>query len=587
MMCLLILVVATASAPKNPHLAESVWPTTHQNSWQTDMAAEPAVILNEDNITWWLFRDNGTNVNYTSHSTLVNVMEFAAVGWFFPEKYPYRFTITNLFSSDNNSIYVRSYGGLFKVGINPDGSYRELGRYIEGKKVPKAFYCFLAMEGGEEYFYAAADNYIMKMNSTFTQFTGYQKINVTNDSCGSASWEDVPNCNVIHSINMGYNGVFFVAMTKGLMFAISKNMTILGEINLLENSALNANINISESFSIMNDTVTGDQNIFIPVSNWLLKVVWNGSIFTVADTAPLGDIHTLIGRLGTGIGTTPSVMGSGEGPFYIVVTDGELPMNIWFVNADDFTDLHHKKVLMGHDANYTNVTSEQSVVVSGNRAAVVNNYFNLWKPGPAWYEICKWPWIKDVCRVSLGVASYGVEQFEIDYTTGNITSKWVNNNVSCASSIPVVSAPDKNGHQVFYCIGADNVRNEGLGYTTLEAINWTTGDSLFSFKIGKNAYLGPSWADTEIGPNGDIFYGSLGGLVHIFIKGSVHDNAGGDLDGDTSHGVTNEEVYMIIMGIFNIIFFLCCSFWCGFAWRTHRKLSKRKTVMANLAPDRL
>jgi len=300
----------------------------------------------------------------------------------------------------------------------------------------------------------------------------------------------------------------------------------------------------------------------------------------------LGDRNTLIGRLGTGIGTTPSVMGSGEGPFYIVVTDGEMPMNIWFVNADDFTVQPHEKVLMGHDANYTNVTSEQSVVVSGNRAAVVNNFFSLWKPGLGWNTICSQPWIEDVCRVSLGVASYGVEQFEFDYTTGNITSKWVNNNVSCASSIPVVSAPDKNGHQVFYCIGADNEINEGLGYTTLEAINWTTGDSLFSFKIGRNAYLGPAWTDTEIGPNGDIFYGGLGGLVHIFLKGSVNNNARGDSDGGTSNGVTNEGMYMIIMGIFNIIFFLCCSFWCGFAWHTHRKLSKKK-VMATLSSDRL
>jgi len=297
----------------------------------------------------------------------------------------------------------------------------------------------------------------------------------------------------------------------------------------------------------------------------------------VANTVKLGDIHTLFGRLGTGIGTTPSVMGGGEGPFYIVVTDGQLPMNIWFVNADDFTDLHNKKVLMGHGEDYTNVTSEQSVVVSGNRAAVVNNYFSLWKPGVVWELICSIPYVADVCRVSLGVASYGVEQFEFDYTTGNIISKWVNNNVSCASSIPVVSAPDKNGHQVLYCIGADNEKNEGLGNTTLEAINWTTGDSLFSYKIGRNAYLGPAWTDTEIGPNGDIFYGGLGGLVHIFLKGSVYDNALGDSDGDTSHGLTNEEVYMIIMGIFTIIFFLCCSFWFGIAWHTKKKLRKSES----------
>lgn len=579
MISFLISFVVSTASPQNPHLADSVWPTTHQNSWNTDEAAVPGLIDTEDDLTWRMFvsptityrPENFTMGRYSED--IQSWLNFVKVG-VLPEAYPYRFTITHLFSSDRKSIYVRSSMGMYKVGIKSDGTYQELARWEEAK-VPKAYYCFLSSEGGEEYVYAAADNYVVKLNSDFKNLVLTQ---LTETPCGVVSSDDALACNVIHSMAMGYNGVFFVAMTKTLFFAMSLSMEVLDKINLTEHIyARNVSLTIGESFAIINDIATGDQHIFIPVSNYLVKIIWSDN-FTDVSYVQLGSTGLELGRIGDGIGSSPSVMGSGDGPFHIVVTDGNLPMNIWFVSSADLT-YYSSKVLMGHGENFTNVTSEQSVVISGNRAAVVNNYFELWKPGFPWEMMCNHAsdWIENGCRVSLGVASYGVEQFEFDETTGEIKSVWVNRNVSCASSIPVVSAPDQSGNQILYCIGADNIENYGLGNTTLEAINWTTGESIFSYNLGRNSLLGPAWSDTQIGLYSDIYYGAVGGIVHIFYEGSVYNNTWDDAqitetNDANNQNLSDEELHFIILGTFSGIFFFCWIFWCGRAWHLNRKL---------------
>jgi len=332
-------------------------------------------------------------------------------------------------------------------------------------------------------------------------------------ACGVIESDQVPECNRVYSIALGYNGVIYITTSFGELVAMSTNMEILamfdvaGWLNYPEGR-------ISNSFPIMNDTATGNQHLFVAVNEYLVKVVWSVKNFSIAWVVPLGngtsEIH---GRLGIGIGSTPSVMGEGNGPFYIVTTDGEVPMNIHFVDTKTGY-VRNSTVVMGGNKL---TASEQSVVVSGYRAVVVNNYFEDWVPsGILWKYVCSSSeWASSVCRVALGVASYGVEQFNLDPATGIVSSVWVNNNVSCASSIPVVSEKDEKGNQVFYCIGARN-DNRGIGITTLEAIDWQTGNSLFSYDLGKQALLGPAWSATEVGPNGDIYYGALGGLVHIY-----------------------------------------------------------------------
>lgn len=93
------------------------------------------------------------------------------------------------------------------------------------------------------------------------------------------------------------------------------------------------------------------------------------------------------------------------------------------------------------------------------------------------------------CPFLMGGYALGVEQFEIDPQTLEVSSVWGNPNVSCTSSIPVMSEDD----ETFYCIGK---RDEGKNFS-LEALDWKTGESKFFVDLGTKA--NPMYAGCEIG----------------------------------------------------------------------------------------
>lgn len=81
-------------------------------------------------------------------------------------------------------------------------------------------------------------------------------------------------------------------------------------------------------------------------------------------------------------------------------------------------------------------------------------------------------------------------------------SNWVNKEVSCTSSIPVVSEKDK----AFYCLG----KRDSF---TLESLSWETGKSYFSKPLG--SFYNPLYAGTEIGPNNELLIGTILGPIRI------------------------------------------------------------------------
>ncbi len=74
-----------------------------------------------------------------------------------------------------------------------------------------------------------------------------------------------------------------------------------------------------------------------------------------------------------GVGSSPTIVGRNGSPELVVVTDGELPMNIRFFKTSDGSPCGAKAVTFD---GLRNTTSEQSVVVAENRALVVNNWWD-------------------------------------------------------------------------------------------------------------------------------------------------------------------------------------------------------------------
>jgi len=158
-----------------------------------------------------------------------------------------------------------------------------------------------------------------------------------------------------------------------------------------------------------------------------------------------------------------------------------------------------------------NSTSEQSVVVWGYRAVVVNNYVEdqVTDLCAVWFAALDVSdKLKHECPFLFGEYANGIEQFELDPTTGAVTSTWANPDVSCTSVIPVVSTADGT----LYCVGK-RPRPKKRDSFTVEAVDWATGKSLYHVETTAMLYANGLYASTIIGDKGDIVMGNMAGVT--------------------------------------------------------------------------
>jgi len=99
---------------------------------------------------------------------------------------------------------------------------------------------------------------------------------------------------------------------------------------------------------------------------------------------------------------------------------------------------------------------------------------------------------------------FGVQKFEWDPEERQLRYAWVNKEVSSPSCVPIVSYPSDR----VYLIGARE------NQWTLEAIDWTSGESAFHTTIGGQRY-NPLFSGTEIDELGRIHYGTPWGRVRL------------------------------------------------------------------------
>jgi hypothetical protein len=155
---------------------------------------------------------------------------------------------------------------------------------------------------------------------------------------------------------------------------------------------------------------------------------------------------------------------------------------------------------MGNPA-LTAIQSEQSVVVAGYGALVVNN------------QPRNIPWYLPRQAATLLISylgsnprhqPYGVQKFAWDPQARSLRESWVNTQVSSPSSVPIVGV----GSDSVYLIGARDNR------WTLEAMDWSSGASRFHYKIGGQRY-NVLFSGTLLDEDGRIHYGTPWGRVRL------------------------------------------------------------------------
>jgi hypothetical protein len=146
------------------------------------------------------------------------------------------------------------------------------------------------------------------------------------------------------------------------------------------------------------------------------------------------------------------------------------------------------------------VQSEQSVVVNGYGAFVVNNISESGEKD------------KLVDVLALGPVNrpgHGAERFEWDPNAHRWHSVWARGDVISVSMVPSVSSASGivfvNGYY----------QNSGWELTGLD---WNTGKTVHRVEFGKGNLGNGAYAIIQYAPNGDLIFNSVGGPIRVQLK---------------------------------------------------------------------
>ncbi len=219
-------------------------------------------------------------------------------------------------------------------------------------------------------------------------------------------------------------------------------------------------------------------------------------------------------KAGTGSGSTPTLMGfENNKDKLVVITDGADRMNIvafWREEIPkDFKQIPGTKsrriagqfpITAGRPENQQWIQSEQSVVVMGWGAFVVNNVITNGLPDKVMDAMAIGPVI---------TPPMGCQRLEWDYENHKWKSVWTRGDAISISTVPVASSKSNivfiNGY----------TQEKGWNITGLD---WETGKTVTTINFGHNNLGNGAYAIEQFFPNGDLLFNSLVGTIRIPLK---------------------------------------------------------------------
>lgn len=314
-------------------------------------------------------------------------------------------------------------------------------------------------------------------------------------------------------INMTYDGHLILGSTNAVA-VIDRFFQGTPSIHVIEDGQF-----MSNSFSVDDSNgIYVASGSFMPKGDGILrKLVWTGSKLS-ADEADGAWSSPYDGgnwppavKAGTGTGSTPSLMGFGANDDRLVVlTDGVDRMRLVAFWRDAIPEGFEQRpgtksrriagqiqVTAGLPADVPWVQSEQSVVVNGTGAFVVNNVIAEGHSDKMIDVLAVGPLIKP---------PRGGERFEWDSAADAWRSLWTRGDVISTSMVPIASAPSG---MVFV-----------NGYTAedgweVTGMDWETGKTVHRTFLGKSGYGNGAYALLQFNEAGDLIFNSVGGPFRI------------------------------------------------------------------------
>ena len=259
--------------------------------------------------------------------------------------------------------------------------------------------------------------------------------------------------------------------------------------------------------------VDDDNGIYVSSNAHTHKLRWTGSELRDDDAHGCWTVPYRNGG-GCGSGTTPSLMGFGpDEDHLLVIGDGDEVVNITLMWRDEIPDdweqlpnAPHRRIAgigpanMG-DPDLAEIKTEQSITTSGYGAMTVNNEPATIPDGfPA-------GGVRMLCFMLGHKPEYtprGMHKYEWDPVARALKEAWINHDISSPNSVPFVA---EESDLVYTC----GIRD---GRWTIEAADWTTGESKFHFVLGGSQFntLG---AGVTIDEDGRLLFGSMYGKTRV------------------------------------------------------------------------
>ncbi len=326
--------------------------------------------------------------------------------------------------------------------------------------------------------------------------------------------ESVSGAVTLVGVVMTYDGHLAVAYNKGVAIVDRDLTKVVDVYTLPQNQMLSNSIAVDENDGIYlasNSTTSGGDGL-------MQKIVWNGKKLSTAEadgawqSAYDGGPEAPCIKMGYGTGSTPTLMGFGDdADKLVVITDGAKRMKLvafWrdAIPADAREAVAGRpriagsyEVTCGLPASTEWIQSEQSVVVAGYGAFVVNNIMTG-------NELISDKIIGVLSLGPLMTPPLGVERVAWNTKENKWESMWTRADVSSISMIPSVSTASEmvfvNGYSA-----ADGWEVTGL--------NWNTGATMHRVIFGDTNRGNGAYAIIQYFDNGDLLFNSVSGPYRV------------------------------------------------------------------------
>ncbi|WP_319578904.1 hypothetical protein [uncultured Methanospirillum sp.] len=350
----------------------------------------------------------------------------------------------------------------------------------------------------------AGDLYAFALTDPDNPSAGIKKLYEIKDVITTLQGDNYPNSTMLFGLSMTYDGHLIITFTDGVavidrnLDPASASLYRFGDDEILTNSP----------------AVDENNGIYVASDKIMRKLAWTGtnlsgeeadgawsSPYTYSEQPP-------IIKVGIGTGSTPTLMGFGDDEDkLVVITDGAKQMNLTAFWRDEIPEGSQRiagqiPVTCGFKTLPEWIQSEQSVVVHGHGAFVVNNM-----PVNVSSDLLGQ---NKILQVSLmGPAydtSYGAERFEWNSSKNAWSSVWARPDVSSTSMVPIHS---QSGNMALI-----NGYRLPDGWEIL-GLDWDTGKTVHQTIFGKSNFGNGAYALLMYLENQDLIFNSFMGPIRI------------------------------------------------------------------------